>query len=193
MLFHENITPLTPLILRFYARCLVFPYDEMNYELQYMFRMAERSEIDSEEAVHVEQMLNVVNQLQGEETKELRDDFVFMFTDTSSGRVLCPIYAGDFLAQFARRYDFSGLEDICYEHGFLSDSDEPMDNIVNLLDVFAFLCEQQVDEELLDSVFEEHIQSWIPTFCDSVYKASNINYYREVASGLREYILWLCS
>jgi TorA maturation chaperone TorD len=43
----------------------------------------------------------------------------------------------------------------------------------------------------LRGFFKSHILVWIPQFCDVLYTAAQLDFYREVASGLKSYILWL--
>ena len=71
----SQITPQTPLFLRFYARCFFYPYEEMGYELQHHFRQIEKGAINEEEVSHLEQILNIVNQYQGEDIKFLRENY----------------------------------------------------------------------------------------------------------------------
>lgn len=193
MLSQSNITPLTPYILRFYAKCFVFPYDEMIYELQYMFRQIERSVIDEEEIQYVEQILNIINQLQGEDFKDVREDFALIFSNTGQPEALCPMYAEEFLQRFARHYDSELLSDLIEDYGLPVNPDEPVDSVVNILEIMSLLVEDRADSgnDLAELFFDNHLFNWLPDFCHTLFRAGNISFYRELAGGLREYLMWL--
>ena len=76
----EMITPVTANIFKFYTHCFLFPYEEMIYELQNLFRVIENEDLDEEELILVEQTLSVINLYQGEEISELRSEYVSLFT-----------------------------------------------------------------------------------------------------------------
>jgi TorA maturation chaperone TorD len=192
---YEQVTQLTSLILRFYAKCFSFPYEEMNYELQHLFRVIERHEIGEEEVIHVDQVLTVINFYQGEEIKDLRIDYAELFSSNQERKALCPMVASEFLATFAKHYDPEKIIEELWESGIPINPDEALDSIINYLEYSSLLCEQYIDtqenEYEIKSFFKEHILIWIPKFCDVLYKAANVEFYREVAFGLKSYLLAL--
>jgi TorA maturation chaperone TorD len=188
----EQITPQTPLFLRFYARCFLYPYEEMGYELQHHFRQLERGEIIEEEISHLEQILNIINHYQGEEIKTLRENYVSLFTQWEGHQPDCPLLAGDFMQGFGKSYDSGPFIDNLLDSGLPVNPEEALDSIVNYLEYMSVLCDGNLEPvSALDfSDFQnKHIYSWIPLFCDVLYQASQISFYKEVATGLKNYIL----
>lgn len=191
----DHISNLTPLIFRFYTKCFIYPYDEMTYELQYLYRTIERDEILADEIIHVDQILNIINQYQGADLKNLRNDYVILFSSNIDREALCPLLASDFLANYAKHYDPDQLSDLLWESGIPVNLDEPVDSIINLLEYSSLLSEDYLGQNAslsdLNGFFKSHILLWIPQFCDVLYNAAQLDFYREVASGLKSYILWL--
>lgn len=191
----NKITTSTPLILRFYARCLLFPYEEMNYELHHLFRTLESSANEEDEYDYVEQILNVINQYQGEEINSLRSDYAMLFSYRQDSKPLCPMVAGDFLAGFAKHYDSDELIERLLNSELMLDHEEPLDSVINYLEYFSLICDNLLLGEEnsieIENFYEEHILNWIPNFCDVLYKACNVSFYRELAVGLKEYLFFL--
>jgi TorA maturation chaperone TorD len=167
----------------------------MTYELQHLYRTIERDEILADEIIHVDQILNIINQYQGADLKNLRDDYVILFSSAIDRDALCPLLASDFLANYAKHYDPDQLSDLLWESGIQVNLDEPVDSIINLLEYSSLLSEdylgQNASSSDLNVFFKNHILLWIPQFCDVLYTAAQLDFYREVASGLKSYILWL--
>jgi len=188
----SQITSLTPLFLRFYARCFLYPYEELGYELQYLFRELERGEINEQEFPHLEQVLNIINSYQGEEIKVLRDNYVLLFTQWEGHKPDCPLLASDFMKGFGETYDSSPFIDHILDSELPVNQEEEMDSIVNHLEYLSILCEDSLEptSNVDFSYFQNrHISSWIPLFCDVLYQASQISFYKEVATGLKDYLL----
>ena len=188
----SQVTSQTPLFLRFYARCFLYPYDEMGYELQHLFRQLERGEIIEEEIPHLEQVLNIINSYQGEEIKILRENYVSLFTQWEGHLPDCPLLAGVFMQGFGKSHDSGLFIDDLLDSGIPVNPDEEMDSIINHLEYLSVLCEGDLEPvstlDFLDFQ-NKHIYSWIPLFCDVLYQASQISFYKKVATGLKNYLL----
>ena len=185
------ITHKTSLFLRFYSRCFLYPYEEMGYEFQYQFRQLERGEIIEEEIPHLEQVLNIINNYQGEEIKNLRDNYVTLFTRWEGHYPDCPLLASNFGEVFGIAYNSTPFIDDLLISGIPVNQEEDMDSIVNY-EYFSVFCEGDLkpfSKDELSKFQNEHIFSWIPMFCDVLYRASQINFYREVAIGLKNYLI----
>ena len=135
------ITSQTPLFLRFYARCFLYPYDEMGYELQHLFRQLEQGEINENEVPHLEQVLNIINSYQGEEIKILRENYVSLFAQWEGHKPDCPLLASDFMQGFGKTYDSSPFIEDLLDSGIPVNPEEEMDSIVNHLEYLSVLCE----------------------------------------------------
>jgi TorA maturation chaperone TorD len=190
-----RITDVTSIICNFYARCFSFPYDEMNHELQHLFRMMERNNISGENYDQMDQVLRIVNQYQGEDIKDLRNDYVLLFAGTEDQNPFCPLIASEFLAIYGKHYDPDPFADLIFDSAIPVNPDEPVETINNYLEYLSILLENSIQNDsdlaLLHNFMEEHILNWIPLFCDVLYKSSNMNFYHEVAIGLKEFISWL--
>ena len=186
------LTQQAPLFLRFYARCFLYPYEEMGYELQHNFRQLERGEIIEEEIPHLEQVLNIINNYQGEEIKILRENYVSLFTQWEGHQPDCPLLASDFMQGFGKSYDSGPFIDDLLDSGIPVNQEEEMDSIVNHLEYLSVLCEGDLEPvSTLDiaDFLNKQINSWIPLFCDVLYQAGQINFYKEVATGLKNYLM----
>ncbi len=192
-----KITSLSPLFLRFYARCFAYPYAEQQYELQHLFRVMENETISDEEAEHLEVVLSIINQYQGQEIKILREDFVLTFTGTYSDQNYCPMLASEFSTRNKIQCDPESLLELFVENGLSVAADESFDSIINYLEYLSLLYEQFLAGEIASAALEEfisgHVLNWIPLFCQQVQQQSNLEFYKEVATGLRLFILWLIS
>jgi TorA maturation chaperone TorD len=186
------MTRQTPLILRFYARCFLYPYEELGYELLHHFRQIERGEILEEDVPHLDQVLNIINSYQGEEIKVLRENFVSLFTQWEGHKPDCPLLASDFMEGFGKAYDSGPFIDDLLDSGIPVNQEEEMDSIVNHLEYFSVLCEDDLEPVSTMEITEfqtKYIYSWIPLFCDVLYQASQVSFYKDVATGLKDYLL----
>jgi len=194
-MIYNQITPLASLILRFYAKCFTFPYEEMNYELQHQYRVIEREAVTEEETNHVDQILTIINYYQGAEIKDLRDDYVNLFTSNQDVKAPCPMIASEFLSMYASHYDPDKISDSIWESGIPINPDEPIDSILNYLEYLSLLCQEYSESEEkyfnVELFLKEHILIWIPQFCEALYKVAQVEFYREVAAGLKNYLFSL--
>jgi TorA maturation chaperone TorD len=179
-------------IINFYTRCFNFPYEELVYELQHLFRTIE-SEIEDEETYpFVEQILNSVNLYQGEEQQSVRNDYTVLFVQTEDQKPLCPMVASHFLSRYARHYHADRFNALLIESGLHIASDEMGDSLINQLEYLSMLCEQvrleEADLRALQDYLQQHILIWVPAFCDVLYQAASIAFYRDIAEGLKYYI-----
>jgi len=189
----DHISSITSSIMLFYAKCLVYPYDEMNYELQHLFRIIEREEVGDDQIEYIEQVLSVINVYQGEEIRDLREEYVSLFTFNETGQPLCPMMASDFNRFKMIKYDPWEAEELILDSGIPINMDEPVDSVINYLEYFSLLCEEalsgSLDTDKIHIFFEHHIINWIPIFCDTLYKRASLNFFKEVAFGLKNYLI----
>jgi TorA maturation chaperone TorD len=185
-----NISAGTPLFLRFYARCFTYPYEEMGYELQHLFRLLENGQTNDDEDNHLEQILSILNSYQGEEIKILRDHYVFLFSLLEGSAPPCSLIISDFMRATGKSYDADTFIHDILESGIPVNPEEPIDTVINYLEYFSLLCESEAEApeslDLLD-IKQKHFDSWIPLYSDLLFKASQISFYKEVADGLQGY------
>jgi TorA maturation chaperone TorD len=183
-----------PLFLRFYARCFLYPYEELGYELQHMFRQLERGEIHEDGIPHLEQVLNIINHYQGEEIKLLRENYVILFTQLEGQHPQCPLLASDFMRGLGQPYSPDSFTDDLLDSGIPVDSEEDLDSIINYLEYLSLLYEENLDPAInadIQDFQRKHILSWIPHFSDVLYQVSQLSFYKEVATGLKDYLFHL--
>jgi TorA maturation chaperone TorD len=190
---HDYSPPTAPVILRFYARCFLFPYEEMTYELQHLFRQIELLIDDHEGMYWGHDILSVLNTFQGEDIQNLRTDYVFLFTGRYQSEPVCPIIAAEFSKRFRISYDSDLFIDLFIDSGLQTDEPDALDSIVNYLEYLALLYTQfntefkpEIDPE---KFLDHHIFPWIPQFCDILSKSANISFYRELGASLKRYLL----
>jgi len=190
---HEYSPRTAPLILRFYARCFLFPYEEMIYELHDLFRQIELLIDDQESMYRGHEVLSVLNTFQGEDIRSLRADYVFLFTGRDRPEPVCPIIAAEFSERFGISYDSDSFVDLFIDSGFQTGEEDALDSIVNYLEYMALLY-MQVNIEFKPEIDPEkflkhHVLPWIPQFCDTLSKSANISFYRELGASLKRYLL----
>jgi len=189
----NKITPFSFNLLQFYAKCFAYPYEEMVYELQHIYRILEQKVSNDEEYTFTNQILEILNGFQGIEFKELREEYVQLFTKFGEQESLCPLIASDFLLRNAKHINVDSLFDMFLEVGLPFDESEPPDSIINILEYLSIIInpDDSFSEAEIDLFYQDYIKSWIPAFCDTLNKAAGIGFYRDVASNLKDYLLWL--
>ena len=174
------------LALRFYARSLTFPYDELTHELQHLFREIEKNietDIDNTAAAHI---LDVINLYQGEELSALHAEYARLFSYVRDKEPLIPLQ----LSQLTSKIDQKKLMNEIINSTSMFGVEDAHDAIPNVLDLFSSYIEME-DEQYIESFFDSFIIKGIPVFCEQVYRASNLNFYNEIAKGLNELVYLL--
>jgi len=189
-----QFTSQTPLFLRFYARCFLYPYEELGYELQHHFRQMERGELIEDEIPQLEQVLNIINHYQGEDMKQLRESYISLFTQWEDHQAECPFLASEFMKGLGRSYNPEPFTDELLESAIPVDPEGELDSIINYLEYFSILAEGGLEPLSITDLYDfvnMHFFSWIPVFCDILYQVSQISFYKEVATGLKGYLQYL--
>jgi len=186
-------TPFSFNLLLFYAKCFTYPYEEMVYELHHLYRVLEQSVSNDEEYTFTNQILDVINGFQGIDFKELRDEYVQLFSNLGEQKSLCPLIASDFLLRNAKHIEVDSLFDIFTDAGLPFDESEPPDSIINILEYLSIIINPDAgfSDAEIDLFYQDFVMSWIPGFCDTLNKASGIGFYRDVAVNLKDYLFWL--
>jgi len=186
-------TPFSFNLLLFYAKCFTYPYEEMVYELHHLYRVLEQRISNDEEYTFSNQILDIINGFQGIDFKELREEYVQLFSNFGEQKSLCPLIASDFLLRNAKHIEVDSLFDMFADAGLPFDESEPPDSIINILEYLSIIInpDDSFSEAEIDLFYQDYIKSWIPDFCDTLNKAAGIGFYRDVASNLKDYLLWL--
>ncbi len=182
-MFFEEVTIFGD-VFRFYSKALAFPYNEMGFEFQHLFRQMEvacRSDEDEQLAARV---LQVINNFQGEEISALQAEYTRMFTHEPASRPDVSIYMADYSnsetadALIARMYE-SDLGDMY---------DETPETITHLLNYAAQISDENDPESQLSE-----LPQIINPFSQHLYKGTTLGFYKEVAKGLSEICLVITS
>ena len=189
----NKITPYSINLLQFYAKCFAYPYEEMLYELHHIYRVLEQNVSNDEEYTFTNQILEIINGFQGIEFKELREEYVQLFTNFGDQEPLCPLIASEFFLRNAKHVDTDVLFNLFIESGLPFDESEPHDSIINILEYLSIIInpDDSFSEEEIELFYQDYIMNWIPGFCDTLNKASGIGFYRDIASNLIDYLIWL--
>ncbi len=189
----NKITPYSFNLLQFYAKCFAYPYEEMLYELHHIYRVLEQNISNDEEYTFTNQILELINSSQGIEFKEMRENYVQLFINFGEQEPLCPLIASDFLLRNAKHIDSNSLVDLFTEIGLPFDESEAPDSLINILEYLSIIINPDdiFPEAEIDLYYQDFIMSWVPSFCDTLNKASGIGFYRDVANNLKDYLLWL--
>jgi TorA maturation chaperone TorD len=192
-MYKNRISPFSLNLLQFYAKCFAYPYEEMLYELHHIYRVLEQNVSNDEEFTFTNQILEILNNYQGIEFKELREEYVQLFTNFGDQEPLCPLIASDFLIRNAQHIDTDSLFDLFIECGLPFDEGEPPDSLINILEYLSVIInpDDSFSEEEIDDFYQSYIINWIPVFCDTLIKASGISFYRDIAGSLKDYLYFL--
>lgn len=111
--------------------------------------------------------------------EEICDDFIYLFTEGNLPNC----------ESFYRQSDvqhFYWTAGVAVEEEF----DLPADHISMELLFMSYLIEQNLKDLEID--FLRRLCEWIPLFCDELYEAANTDFYREVATFVKEFVLSDC-
>ena len=125
--------------LRFYARGLSFPYDELIHELHHLFREIEKTidtDIDNTVASRI---LDVINFYQGEEQADLHAEYARLFSFVRDEEPLVSIQ----LSQINANIDQGRLMDEIAHSTSMLGVDEAEDAVPNILDLFSSYIEME--------------------------------------------------
>ncbi len=167
----------------FYARALTYPFDEMRHELQHQFREVEKNIENAYDNTVASRILDVLNTYQGEEMKELQTEYTRLFTPRKEQEPLIPLRLSDWL----QREHWDDLDEHLFEAGVGVYSNEYPDFIAHILEYFASILTIE-DEHTVRDFYERYLKEAIPKLCQSIYKTSNLNFYKELAKGLHDLI-----
>ncbi len=164
-------------LFRFYARCLMFPYDEMGQELQHIFREMEKHGGDDIEVQLAGRTLEVINFYQGEDMSALQAEYGRLF---SIRETTPPMLDINFTA-YADTCRAEAFLDRIYESDLQVSFDEAPESILNFIGYFAYDADSLVEEEPR-KLFVEVLAGFSRELSDKTM----LNYYKEVSRGLNE-------
>jgi len=183
---HSDFNPQAiSLAFRFYARTLVYPYDELAHELHYLFREMEKTIETSVDNTVAARILDIINFYQGEEMQDLQAEFTRMFTPIGDEAPAISLQ----LADIAPSIDSTALFDIILESPLFIQAEEYPDAVPQILDFFSSLLLDDLPEA--GRFFDTYLKKSLPLLNERIFRSAGINFYKEAAKGLNELVFLL--
>ena len=171
------------LSIRFYARALMYPYDELTYEFQSLYREMEKHISSDADNTLAAKVLDVINFYQGEDMITLQSEYVRLFTPREDEPPFIPMQIQDLVPGLDTFSLINELEDSAL---FAEIEDEP-ELVLNIMEYFSSLLEYETDEKV-ESFYEIYLKSSLPKLGEQVYNGTMLNFYKEYAKGLNELV-----
>lgn len=169
--------------LQFYARALTYPYDELTYEFQHLFREMEKLvESDADNTI-ANRVLDVLNFYQGEEMMTLQSEFVRMFTPREGDAAPIPL----FLADLDQAVPIEELLAELETEGLNAETEEDPELVLFVLEYFAGMLSYANDEHIV-FFYSTYLKNALERLAGDVYNFGNINFYKELGKGLHELV-----
>ncbi|NOX87909.1 MAG: hypothetical protein GXO77_02710 [Calditrichaeota bacterium] len=167
----------------FYARGLMYPYDELTHELQHIFRQVEKNIENAFDNTVASRILDIVNYYQGEEMKTMQAEYTRLFTSIKDKPPVIPLQLGNWVSQ----QDLTDLEERLFDVGVTVYSGEFPDFIAHVLEYFASILPYE-EEVWIEDFFHKFLQKPIPSLCKAIYQKTTLGFYKEIAKGLHDLI-----
>ena len=169
--------------MRFYARALMYPYDELTYEFQSLYRDLEKcisSDADNTIAVKI---LDVINFYQGEDMIGLQSEFVRLFTPRDDQAPFVSLNIQDLNPQVPLEELLDELEE---DPLFKEVEDEP-ELAPYIMEHFSSMLEFEEDERI-EAFYSSYLKEGLNILAESVFNATTLNFYKEFGKGLSEMV-----
>ncbi|MCX7987951.1 MAG: molecular chaperone TorD family protein [Thermodesulfovibrio sp.] len=123
--------------------------------------------------------------------EEICNDFINLFNEDKLPNYES-YYRGILYKDIPIDFSLSDVQHFYWTAGVAIDEefDLPADHISMELLFMSYLIEQNLKD--LQIEFLRRLYEWIPLFCDNLYKASKTDFFKEVATSLKEFILSEC-
>ncbi len=179
-----NLPNVLELVFRFYSRALSFPYDQMGFEMQHLFREIEIKCQDEWDESLANKILDVINFFQGEEINELQGEYTHLFvhSKTENSKV------GFTISDYCTDSTYNQLLDEIYDSGLGQTFDDVPDDISTLFDYGSLLLNDQNFDEKAGLFYIVLL-----SFSQQLHKQAAKNFYREIARGINDICFFLKS
>ena len=171
------------LSMRFYARALMYPYDELTYEFQSLYREMEKYISSDADNTLAAKVLDVINFYQGEEMLTMQSEYVRLFTPREEE----PPFISLGIQDLAPGIDISNLMTELEDSALFAEIEDEPELILNVLEHFSSLLEYETDEKV-ESFYELFLKPSLPKLAELVYNGTTLNFYKEYAKGLSEMV-----
>ncbi|GAQ94639.1 chaperone TorD [Thermodesulfovibrio aggregans] len=140
---------------------------------------------------HIEDFKSIAEISVNDTYEEICDDYIELFVE---GEV--PNYEGFYLSEIYKdvpvSFELKDVQHFYWTAGVAIDEeiDLPHDHISVELLFMSYLIEQNLRD--LQIEFLRRLCEWIPLFCDTLYEKAKTDFYKEVATFLKEFVLSEC-
>lgn len=127
----------------------------------------------------------------GDTYEEICDDFIYLFTEDN-----LPAYEKYYMdlkyGDIPIDLSLNDIQHFYWTAGVAIDEeiDLPEDHVSMELLFMSYLIEQNLKD--LEIELLKRLCEWIPMFCDELYKKAKTDFYKEVATFLKEFVLSDC-
>lgn len=173
-------------VVQFYARALMYPYDEQTHEFHYLFREAEKMITSDADNTLAAKLLDIINFYQGEDMITLQSEYVRMFVPRENE----PPFISLHLLDLDPQMETSGLLDELEESVLFAEIDEEPELVANVLEHFASMLEYEEDDRI-EHFYKSYLKQPLQVLATKVYSGAGINFYKEFSKGLSELIALL--
>lgn len=171
------------LSMRFYARALMYPYDELTHEFQHLFREMEKLISSDADNTIASQTMDVINFYQGEDMITLQSEFVRLFTSRDEQPPFISLHIQDLNPEVPIAELLSELEE---DPLFAEMEDEP-ELAPYIMEHFSSMLEYD-DDERIELFYETYLKVALKKLANEVYNGTTINFYKEFGKGLDEMV-----
>ena len=171
------------LSMRFYARALMYPYDELTHELQHVFREMEKCLTSDADNTLAAKALDVINFYQGEDMITLQSEFVRLFTPRDEQSPFISLHIQDLNPEVPIKELLRKLEE---DPLFAEMGDEP-ELAPYIMEHFSSMLEYDEDERI-EAFYETYLKTSLNKLAKEIYDGTTLNFYKEFAKGLDELV-----
>lgn len=169
--------------MRFYARALMYPYDEMTYELQNMYRDMEKCISSDADNTLAAKALDVINFYQGEDMITLQSEFVRLFTPRDEQAPFIPLHIQDLNPQVP-------LDDLLIEleeNPLITEVEDEPELVPYIMEHFSSMLEYAEDEQI-ELFYDTYLKIALKKLAQDVFDGTTLNFYKEYGKGLDELV-----
>jgi len=171
------------LSMRFYSRALMYPYEEMTYELQNLYRDMEKCITSDADNTLAAKALDVINFYQGEDMITLQSEFVRLFTPREDQPPFISLNIQDLDPQAPLDELLAELE----EDPLFSEVEDEPELVPYIMDHFSSMLEYDEDERI-ETFYGTHLKVALKKLARDIFDGTTLNFYKEFGKGLDELV-----
>jgi TorA maturation chaperone TorD len=166
-------------------------FDSEDLERAEVYRLFAYLFMEIPQIEYIEEFENFAGISINDTYEEICDDYIALFID---GEV--PNYEEYYLAEIYKNipinFELRNVQHFYWTAGVAIDEeiDLPPDHISMELIFMSYLIEKKLKDLQID--FLRRLCEWIPLFCDTLYEKAKTDFYKEVATSLKEFVLSEC-